>query len=290
MVLGCIAFAGVGIAVLLALARAHKEHRAERTPIPASADSTAGPQAQSLTKLPTRLIVPPTPAEDGVDWLAQAADELRTPLSVLRNQAEYLRQHVTDAARPTLLTLAERLVQQVGQAQELIEAWSATAQPSGHLHAAPPARPVELGALARTTGAQLTALDDPPFDIAAPEPVWLLIDPAALEHALAVLLRGARQSAPGSLVEVVVRVVGAGEGRRAAVTIADRRPARPAPQAQVWSDLELDLARVLLEEYHGWLEVAPRGGGGMLVTLWLPGTLLIPTDRAIDSTLKRRAS
>jgi signal transduction histidine kinase len=288
ILLGGIALAGISFAVLLALLRAHTERQAAHQADQARKVTPA--TAEPVTNLPTRLLTPPPVVEDGMDWLAQAADELRTPLSVLRNQAEFLHQHVSDAARPTLLTLSERLVQQVEQAQGLIDAWTATAHPSGQLRAAPRARPVELLALTRSVAAQLTSLDDPPFDIAAVDSAWLLLDPAALEHALAVLLRGARQAAPGSLVEVVVRIIGSGEGQRAGIIIADRRVARSNPQGHLWSDLELDLARVLLEDYHGWLETTPRGGGGMLTTCWLPGHLLIAIDHPADSTVKRKVA
>ncbi len=285
---GSIALGGVVLAVVVALWHHRAEHRAEHhiAPTPAPPPTSAVPTAATEA---TRILPPATPArnsaDDGLDWLAQAADELRTPLTVLRGQVDFLHQHITLASRQTLVTIAERLIYQVAQLEELIEAWTVTARQSGPQRT-PNARPVELLALARSACAHLTRLDEPPFEVAEGPPVWVLLDPTSLEHALTVLLRSARQASPYGLVEVVVRVTGQGE-QRVCVAVADRRVPVPSYPTNMWETLEQDLVRVLVEELGGWLEFEPRGGGGAVSTIWLPSQVLIPVSEQYTAVRPR---
>lgn len=231
----------------------------------------------------------PSASEDGMDWLAQAADELRTPLTVLRGQVEFLRQHIDEASRHALLTVADRLVNQVDNLEGLVEAWTATAEHTDDQRPAV-ARPTDLHALTRNLCARLTKIDEPPFDLAPGPALWALVDQPTLEHAVGVLLRNARRASPFGLVEVVARTVGESGNLRICLSVADRRARVRSRGTDLWEELELDLVRVLVEDLGGWLELEDRGGGGAVTSLWLPSSLLIPmTGSLTNPHLKRSA-
>jgi signal transduction histidine kinase len=281
VVLGIVAVAGIALAVVIALRHSRSERPASplaqvptRLPAPPAAIPTQPPSATGPTHALASLTAPPTTPDDEMDWLAHAADELHTPLTSLRDQILHLRQHIGDSSRHTLLTVAEQLLAQVEQLDSLIEAWSVTARHTGP-HRIASARPVELAALTRTLAARLTTPTDPPCEIVAPAPLWVLMDPQAIERVLTIALTNARQAAPTAIVEVVLREVTQRDRHEICIAVADRRQRIHAPAQDVWETLELDLARVLLEEYGGRLERSPRGGGGAVSTIWLPATLLI---------------
>jgi hypothetical protein len=281
VVSGAIALVGISGAVLLALWRARVEgRRAEQPPSPAVRLPGRVAPAEDVTRLPTRPLAsfdPPAGApEDGLDWLAQAVDEVRMPINVLREQVELVRRHAAAEASPALVALIERLAAQVEQAHSVIAGWVTTGMP---VVAVAATRRIDLRALARDFAIALAPATAPPGVASGGPPVWVRLAPATLEEALAVLLHNSWDAAPAEVVEVAVRVITAGE-QYIALTIADRRPT--AIRA-VWDDLELDFVRVLLEEYHGTLEVAPRGGSGRLTTIWLPGTWLAGSDDAAAS-------
>jgi hypothetical protein len=278
--------AGIGIAFATAIAWRHMHEN--NTPAndlpPPSARPAARSPSESATaspdiSLPTLVAIPTPLTDDDLDWIALAADELRTPLTVLRGYAEYLRQHVEFASRTSLASVSERLVHQVERLEGLIEAWMVTAQMSGEQRI-PTARPTDLMALARALCARLTALDEPPCDIGEGSPLWALVDQSLIEHALAVIIRSARRAAQGGLIEVVVRTVGRGAQLRISLAVGDRRSQQRGQSPDLWEALELDLARVLCEEHGGWVELADRAGGGAITTLWLPGHIYIPLTPA----------
>ncbi len=274
-----VATVGIVLATVVAWRRLHEIAATARVPMPPSAppaESGATGTALLVTPDLPALTATPTPlTDDDLDWIALAADELRTPLTVLRGYAEYLRQHVEFASRTSLASVSERLVHQVERLEGLIEAWTVTAQMSGEQRI-PTARPTDLTALARALCARLTAIDEPPCDMGEGIPVWALVDQSLIEHALAVIIRSARRAAPGGLIEVVVRTVGQGPQLRISLAVGDRRSQRRGQSPDMWEALELDLARVLCEEHGGWVELADRAGGGAVTTLWLPGRIYIP--------------
>jgi signal transduction histidine kinase len=295
VIIAFVALLGISLAVAAALARARAE--AARL-LPPDSPAAQGPSVALATThsapeaAPTLVLAPARPAEvapsprrmlptedvatpndlpENVDWLAQAIDELRTPLGILRGQVEALRRAAPEGPRHTLVTLATRLVEQVEQAQELVAAWSASIQGNPASRTDHALHAVEIIALARQVGAEAIGAA---CDVAPTAPLWAALDPAPLARALAVILHSAHTAAPEGLVEVVARSVGRDPDRRIGITIADRRPASPSPSARLWDDLELDLIRTLLEECGGWVTSEARGGGGRLVTVWLPGALL----------------
>ncbi|MBA3823634.1 MAG: HAMP domain-containing histidine kinase [Ktedonobacterales bacterium] len=281
IVLGSVAVAGIALAVAMALIHGQRERRSQTTP--ATNPPRASTKIAAITPPPTRttattrivgpLVLPTTP-DDEMDWLAQAADELHTPLATLRDQVRFLRVHVNDASRTALITVAERLVYQVEQLDSLIEAWSATARHTGPQRIVT-ARPVELVALTRLLAQRLAAPNTPPSMVVAPAALWVLMDPQAIERVLTITLTNAYRAMPTGEIETVLHQVALRDRQAICVAVADRRRGALAPDQDVWEALELDLARVLLEDYSGWLERAPRGGGGVVTTIWLPATLLI---------------
>jgi signal transduction histidine kinase len=295
-----VALVGISLAVAVALLRARAEAarllalRSPMAPDPDLAPAQAPDAAATLVLAPASAPVPPSGAvfdltaandpPDSVDWLAQAVDELRTPLGILRGQVEALRQIAAEGPRQTLIALAGRLVEQVEQAQDLVAAWSASAQGGPPRQPTSRAQVVEIVALARKIGAECA---ESACDVAPTPPVWAMLDAAPLARALAVAIQSAHTAMPGGMVEVVARFVGHEPDRRIGITIADRRPAHASPSAHLWDDLELDLTRTLLEDCGGWVECEPRGGGGRLVTFWLPGTLI--RDAEIPTALPRSA-
>lgn len=284
-----IALAGIGIGVGVAWYRMPADDGVPAQPPREAEASRTPPNTDSVPEVTALTLHAPAVTEDSMDWLAQAADELRTPLTVLRGQVEFLRQHIDEASRHALLTVADRLIHQVDNLEGLVEAWTATAEQTDDQRPTI-ARPTDLHALTRNLCARLTKIDEPPFDLAAGPALWALVDQPTLEHAIGVLLRNARRASPFGLVEVVARTLGEGSSLRICLSVADRRAKVRSRGTDLWEELELDLVRVLVEDLGGWLELEDRGGGGAITSLWLPSRLLIPmTGTLTNPRLKRSA-
>lgn len=302
VIIAFVALLGVSLAVAAALLRARTEaaRLLGRNVPDLQSLGEASPAAQAPDTAATLILTIPRPAATpsaattpaslsasisdlsaaddpsaSVDWLAQAVDELRTPLDILRGQVEALRHAAPDGPRQTLVALTGRLVEQVEQAQELVAAWSASIRGTTPPRATSHDTAVDIVALARRVSADH---EGSACDVARTPPVWAKLDPAPLARALAVAMQNARSADLDGVVEVVARVVGRDPDQRIGITIADRRSAQVSPSARLWDDLELDLVRTLLEDCGGWVECEPRGGGGRLVTFWLPGALLCEAD------------
>jgi len=117
-------------------------------------------------------------------FLADASHELRSPVTTLRGNADFLRRHGYDeAAAADLAADAERLSVLIDDLLAL------SREDAGQ----PPDQPVELGALARDV-----AGEDPNLVVDAQAPVVVAGDPAALERALENLVENARLHGPAS--------------------------------------------------------------------------------------------
>jgi hypothetical protein len=264
--LGIVAVLGVGLAVTTALRRRamrsdKKRRRTESNPLPISA-------------MPTRILnplsAPPSASEDdGPDWLTQAADALHTPLTVLRSQAEFLQRHAGDLPRATMETIAGQLIFHLEQVESVLQGWRG---PEGA-----GAQPWELRALMQEVVTEVQRTGLAPLRIASGAPVWLEMPPASLAHALTILLR---QSTQLTTAPVELRLGWATlRGRQwLGVDIVDRRPPRLESLAAMWTALELDLARTLLEDVQGRVTVEHLATGAR-TTLWLPATAVAHAGR-----------
>jgi signal transduction histidine kinase len=204
---------------------------------------------------------------------ANAAHELRTPLSVLRARIDALPQ---SAERDGLVSGTERMARLVDQLLAM-----------GRLEATAPEAPerIELGALARDVLAEIAPLahrDGKDVALEAPARAEVLGERPTLEAALRNLVENALgHSPPGGLVEVKVQA-----GPDARIAVADHGPGLPpgdparmtepfwrAPdQRRAGTGLGLAIVAEVARRHGGRLVAENRPGGGAVFTLVLPAT------------------
>ncbi len=258
--LGIVAILGLTLAVAAALRR-----RAAR-----SAAKEPRPRAEAdrlpVSAMPTRILnpmtAPPSSSDDGPDWMTQAADALHTPLTVLRSQAEFLQRHAGDLPRATMEAIACQLIYHLEQVEGVLQGWRGREGAS--------AVPWELRVLLQEVVTEVQRTGLAPLHITPGAPVWMEVPATSLAHALTILLRQATQL---TALPVEVQVGWATlRGRQwLGVDIIDRRPPRLESLAAMWTALELDLARTLLEDVQGRVTVEHLAAGAR-TTLWLPAT------------------
>lgn len=216
-------------------------------------------------------------------FAADVSHELRTPLTALVAEASILRDHLDEMppgarrAGELLVGDVERLRTLVGDVIELSRFDDAVE------HADP--RPVDLGRLVSTV--VMRRLPAATLDL--PElPLVVATDPRRVDRILANLVDNAAEHAPGSPVEVVLRLRPDG----VAISVADRGPGVPDDQLERIFDrfVKLDRARpgggsrglgLAIAAEHaavlgGSLQARNRSGGGLEVELRLPVTGSLP--------------
>jgi signal transduction histidine kinase len=273
-----VALLGIAVAVAMTVQRTRQAERARNDVPPQKRDDRMMPPADALPDLTTSTQPTREIPDDALDWIGMAADELRAPLDALRGYAEDLRRHLDTAPRDALGAAFDRLLAQIDRMDGMIEAWSVTAEMTTKQRA-PASRPAELQALARKICSRLAGAGAPLYEVAEGPELWALVDISLIDQALQALLRGARRATPQGLVEIDARAISQGAETRISLAIADRRPPPRGQHPDLWEAIEIDLARVLVEEMGGWIELSDRAGGGAVTTIWLPGTLLLPTPR-----------
>jgi len=214
-------------------------------------------------------------------------------LHVLQGYAEYLRQHLQFASRNSLINASERILQQISRLESLIDAWSATAQE--HADRENPKRyPNEIVQRIRMIATRMTALHEPHCDISASSPIWAQIDTSLFDHAIAILIRHARRTTSQFAVEIVIRTVTVRDQTTLSIAIADRRVRQSGHPPQMWEELDIELARALIEEQGGWLTVEDRAAGGAITTMWLPNEAIIslpqPANESTPIQFPRKVS
>ncbi|GAA5158624.1 hypothetical protein GCM10023321_38670 [Pseudonocardia eucalypti] len=182
-------------------------------------------------------------------FVADAAHELRTPITGLRAAAEAaLRTGATGEDRDRLQLL---LIREAGRAGRLVEDLLSMAQIDAGLRLTP--EPVELRALADAEAERVRLLAPSVHVDVAGDPLTVRADPQRLSQVLANLLDNARRYTPedGTITVAVRR----GDGR-ALVTVADTGPGVPeADRERIFDRL------VRLDESRG--RSGGLGGAGL---------------------------
>lgn len=162
-------------------------------------------------------------------FVADASHELRTPVALIRANAEVLEREalVPAGGRPLvddIVAEADRLTRLVGDLLAL-EATAATGLPIQR-------RPVDLATLAHETARNATALAakrQVQVAVAAPLPAFVNGDPDRLVQLLVILLDNALDHSPqGGTITVAVRRT----GRTVELTVADQGPGIPVAERE----------------------------------------------------------
>jgi two-component system sensor histidine kinase BaeS len=220
--------------------------------------------------------------------VADVAHELRTPLSNLRGYLEALQDGVVEPSRELYASLLEETLLQRRILDDL--QMLALAEVDGPRYARVP---VDIAELTQVTGLAHRANADEAgltLTVQAPDPVWVDADPARLRQVLGNLLSNAiRYTDAGG--RVTVRAVAANGG--AMLTVADTGTgiapedvsrvfdrfwrADPARQrATGGSGLGLTIAKRIVDDHGGLVEVTSTLGKGTTFTVRLPPGAAVP--------------
>lgn len=231
--------------------------------------------ARAFNSMSARL---KTMDEQRKGFLADVTHELRTPLSVIRGQAE----GIADGLYPGDAAHVGPILDATQTLERLVEDLRTLAlADAGNLDLN--REPTDIGALVRDTvesfrsqadsaGLTLTA------DIAAGLPI-LEVDPARLRSAVANLLSNAIRHTPGGSVTAAVASAGGG----ATITVTDTGEGIPADllphvferfargPASRGSGLGLAIAHDIVTAHSGTLRIESAPGSGTTATVELPG-------------------
>lgn len=213
-------------------------------------------------------------------FVANASHELRTPLAIMRAELDVALED-PEAGDQELREMAEELRETVDRCERLIESLLVLARSEaaiGH------AEPVDLATLAGDCITDLSAASRGAGvrfrDRLAP--AWTRGDPALLERIVANLIDNAlRYNEPGGFIEVRTRsyaakarlqvsnsgaVIAAAEAKRLAEAFRrlDRTPGG--------FGLGLSIVDSTVRAHGGTTDISPRDGGGLVVSVELPGS------------------
>ncbi len=215
------------------------------------------------------------------EFAADASHELRTPISVIRSSADYLRRQPS-FADPTIASAVEDIAAEGERMTRLVDELLLLARADSD---AVEVRSERLD-LTDVTGDALRGLarlaEERGVGVALQgEPVIVNGDPDRLSQLVAILVDNAvRHSPRGGTVRLLV----GRDGNGAQVTVADQGPGiRPEDMPRLFdrffrapgapaggSGLGLSIARWIAERHHGRLTAANAAEGGALFTLVLP--------------------
>jgi signal transduction histidine kinase len=207
-------------------------------------------------------------------FVANASHELRTPLTVIRAEVEVALAD-PDATAADLRHMGEVVLEAADRTQALLDSLMVLARSQQVL---PRREPVDLAAAARTAVAT-TEREARELHVTLDlEPAPLEGDPVLVERLVANLVENAvRHNEPGGRVHIttrpgLVRV----ENTGAAIAPQDvRRLAEPFERLGRDSDgpgagLGLSIVRAVADAHDAQLELDPRAGGGLEVTVTFP--------------------
>ncbi|UGS35149.1 sensor histidine kinase [Capillimicrobium parvum] len=214
-------------------------------------------------------------------FVANASHELRTPLTVLRAEVEVTLAD-PDARMTDLRGMGETVRDAVVECEALLDGLLVLARSDAGLERR---EPVDLAAAAWRAAGRTDDGLAVELTVSAPEPVVIEGDPALLARMVANLVENAvRHNVPGgwATVDVHVRaggaeVVVANSGAPVPVASAARllepfqRLARRG-DGPPGAGLGLSIVRSVAEAHGGAVELEPRPGGGLRVTVRLPAT------------------
>jgi signal transduction histidine kinase len=222
-------------------------------------------------------------------FVADASHELRTPLAVLRGNLDLLRSMTDGSTDGDAEERAQILSEMAGETERTARLVGgllllAQADAGQHLTLAPTA----LGPVVRDAfraarflreGLELRLGD-------VPEETWVAGDADRLKQLLLILLDNAlKYTPPGGRVTIDARHLSRAGIDGVAVRIADTGPGIPSEeQARIFerfyradraraaagAGLGLAIARWLVEEHRGAIDVESTPGRGSLFTVWLP--------------------
>ncbi|MET9434709.1 ATP-binding protein [Streptomyces sp. NPDC006551] len=210
------------------------------------------------------------------------AHELRTPLANLRGYLEALRDGVLEADAELLDSLHEEVLLQQRIVDDLQDLALAEAGVLTYHRTELDAR--ELIETCRTAHSALASAAGVRLDVVAAGPVPLYGDPGRLRQALSNLVGNAvRHTAPGGgvrlelaerdeMVRIAVRDTGSGIPADDLPHLFDRfwRADAARGRATGGSGLGLSIARQIVADHHGGIEVASEVGVGTVFTVVLP--------------------
>jgi two-component system OmpR family sensor kinase len=273
---------GRGLRPLEAIARAVRQrHSASLAPlstggVPAELVPLVGELNSLLTRLGSTL-------EMQRRFVADAAHELRSPLTALRLQAQ-LAERAGDG--PTRARAIAELKSGVERATRIVEQLLTLARQAPEARPQAPREAVDLVAIAQivvTEFAGQAAHKDIDLGLARAEPVRVDGDPTALRALLANLVDNAVRYTPrGGAVDVAVGV----EDREAFVAVSDNGPGIPESErarvfdrfyrvpgsGEVGSGLGLAIVREVAERHAARVVLDAGEGGGLVVRVCFPRT------------------
>jgi two-component system, OmpR family, sensor histidine kinase CiaH len=222
-------------------------------------------------------------------FYANAAHDLRTPLAVMRAEAEVLLRSPEPRLEDARRTLTSSL-EEIGRMSKMVEQMLSLARgDNAHPGGRAPFRQIDLAALARNTAAKMALrADQRGVRLSAEAPVHLGIrgDPLAIERALYNVLENAIAYTPsGGSVKVRVQR----HGGHVVVSVEDTGigiPAEDLPhitepffrgdQARgthaAGAGLGLTIAQATISDHRGTLQAASRPGQGTTISLRFPAT------------------
>jgi two-component system OmpR family sensor kinase len=222
-------------------------------------------------------------------FVADASHELRTPLAVLRGNLDLLRNMVdgsTDADAEEQAHILGEMASETERTARLVGGLLLLAQADAGQHLT--LVPTEVGPVVRDAfraarflreGVELRLGD-------VPEETWIAGDADRLKQLLLVLLDNALKYTPsGGRVTIDALHLSRAGDEGVAVRVADNGPGIPSEEqahiferfyradrarAAAGAGLGLAIARWLVEEHKGAIDVESTPGAGSVFTVWLP--------------------
>jgi signal transduction histidine kinase len=225
---------------------------------------------------------------------AQVAHEVRNPLGIIKGATEMLAARTSEPATrrhvSVLLEEADRLNKAVESVLRL--ATPLRIQPS-RVHLQDLLRAVTQAATGWSASNQHVVKLSVPKD-----PVWVAGDRDLLHQALTNLIRNAIQAMPGGGT-VTITVPPPAEPERVGLTIDDTGVGLSAEELTRLGEpfftkraggvgLGFGLARRIIREHGGTLEVSSQVGQGTSLSIQLPAEILANSERPVEATGIRR--